>query len=344
MSDHRSGGTPPGWYPDNTGQTRWWDGEGWTPHTQPAAPQGGPGQQPFRSGPQPGQQYSGHPTAGPGQGGHGSQGRKGGAGKVIAAVLALVVALAAIAAVWFFFLRGGGGPEEVADDYLNAAADSDFETLCDLTAADDQEALLEAADGAGDCAEASGWAEDQEEELRQQAEDSGVEVPEDPDLSFEVGDVTEDGDDATVEYSVTVDGETSDEELELVREDGDWKVVGGFAGGLTADVPEVEGIEPPDLGDDSGDSGSSSGSGGSSGDESLSPDDLGIDPDELESLDPDDLGSINPDDLGSLDPEDFGLTPEDLEEFESLNLTPEDLASLGFTPEEIEMLEQLGVI
>jgi len=315
MSDHRSGGTPPGWYPDNTGQTRWWDGEGWTPHTQPAAPQGPPG-------------HPGHPTPGPGQG------RKGGKGKVIAAVLALVVALAAIAAVWFFFLRGGGGPEEVADDYLNAAADSDFETLCDLTAADDQEALLESADGAGDCAEASDWADDQEEELRQQAEDSGVEVPEDPDISFEIGDVTEDGDDATVEYSVTVDGETSDDELELVREDGDWRVVGGFAGGLTADVPEVEGIEPPDDLEslDPGDL------------ESLDPGDLGIDPDELESLDPDDLGSISPDDLGSFDPEDFGLTPEDLEEFESLNLTPEDLESFGFTPEEIEVLEQLGVI
>lgn len=33
-----SGSTPPGFYPDSTGATRWWDGSAWTEHTQQAAP------------------------------------------------------------------------------------------------------------------------------------------------------------------------------------------------------------------------------------------------------------------------------------------------------------------
>lgn len=30
--------TPAGWYPDANGTIRWWDGMGWTEHTQPAGP------------------------------------------------------------------------------------------------------------------------------------------------------------------------------------------------------------------------------------------------------------------------------------------------------------------
>lgn len=35
-------GTPPGWYPDAQGVTRWFDGTGWTEHTQDVAPQAPP--------------------------------------------------------------------------------------------------------------------------------------------------------------------------------------------------------------------------------------------------------------------------------------------------------------
>src|SRR3954469_9418866 len=31
--------TPAGWYPDNTGQQRYWDGNGWTDHVAPGAVQ-----------------------------------------------------------------------------------------------------------------------------------------------------------------------------------------------------------------------------------------------------------------------------------------------------------------
>lgn len=46
--------TPPGWYPDAQGTTRWWDGTRWTEHTQPAAPTAGPPAPP--AAPAPGQQ------------------------------------------------------------------------------------------------------------------------------------------------------------------------------------------------------------------------------------------------------------------------------------------------
>lgn len=37
MTDQGAGVPPPGWYPDGTGGTRWWDGQGWTAHVSPPA-------------------------------------------------------------------------------------------------------------------------------------------------------------------------------------------------------------------------------------------------------------------------------------------------------------------
>lgn len=33
---HRAATAAPGWYPDQQGALRWWDGQQWTAHTQPA--------------------------------------------------------------------------------------------------------------------------------------------------------------------------------------------------------------------------------------------------------------------------------------------------------------------
>lgn len=42
---------PPGWYPDNSGTTRYWDGAQWTQHVQPGLPVPVPGQPVPVSGP-----------------------------------------------------------------------------------------------------------------------------------------------------------------------------------------------------------------------------------------------------------------------------------------------------
>ena len=60
---------PAGWYPDAQGVTRWWDGNQWTEHTQPAGgqPQGGGAGQQYGGGQQQyggGQQYGGAQQAG----------------------------------------------------------------------------------------------------------------------------------------------------------------------------------------------------------------------------------------------------------------------------------------
>lgn len=44
FSNDQAPSTPPGWYPDESGQQRYWDGEAWTDHVQggnPAVPQHG---------------------------------------------------------------------------------------------------------------------------------------------------------------------------------------------------------------------------------------------------------------------------------------------------------------
>src|SRR6478735_6899106 len=39
MTEQTGGQPPAGWYPDGTGQVRYWDGAAWTEHVQPAQPE-----------------------------------------------------------------------------------------------------------------------------------------------------------------------------------------------------------------------------------------------------------------------------------------------------------------
>ncbi|HEX2144368.1 MAG TPA: DUF4878 domain-containing protein [Glycomyces sp.] len=110
------------------------------------------------------------------------------------------------------------------EDITNAIAEGDFagaaengeEHFCadDVAAIKDMEATFE---GMSD--------EERDQALDMMAED--VKVPDD--WSYEIGEVTEDGDTATVEVAMTEGDETTDETIDLVKEDDAWKVCGFLA-------------------------------------------------------------------------------------------------------------------
>ena len=283
--------TPPGWYPDGQGGQRWWDGNQWTEHTQPAqgdapeapaapqapstpggdlptqvapnraseyqAPQQQPQQQPAQpqqpAAPygapagggfgQPGAQQSygqqgygqpgyGQQSFGQGYGGQSTGGK--GKGKLFAIIGGAVGALilGVILLVVLLNVLGGGGAEGVAEDYLEAGADFDIQRTCELSTDDHRQEVF----GGTDCGNA-------EDTLNESFDGSGTEydsyeeIFEDLEYEYEIGDVKEDGDTATVEYTCSLkytgdeEGfgevfETEDDEadLKLVKEDGDWKV------------------------------------------------------------------------------------------------------------------------
>jgi hypothetical protein len=102
-----------------------------------------------------------------------------------------------------------GSPAHVVEQYFAAAEGRDCETLIDLVSdatwedvgvTDEQEALANCRDAA---------------ETGQQLEGMSLD---------EIGDVTEDGDAATVEVNGTYEGEPLTETFRLVRESGSWKL------------------------------------------------------------------------------------------------------------------------
>ncbi len=209
------------------------------PYGAPAGqqqPYGAPQQQPYGGAPQQ-QSYGapggpspyGAPGGYPGRGSSGGGGRKlliligGGVAAVIVLIILLVVAFSVI---------GGGSPEDVAGDYFAAIEDGDVEKLCELSSEDEQDAEFEIydVDNCGDYAE----------EFEDSSEAGEFEdYRDDFDFEYEIGDVTERDKTADVDYTVTYkytgddediadfydeDGEESDGTLELVKEDGEWKV------------------------------------------------------------------------------------------------------------------------
>ncbi|RRR97444.1 DUF4878 domain-containing protein [Glycomyces terrestris] len=112
------------------------------------------------------------------------------------------------------------GAEDMVTAMLDGDADKAGEVASDHFCADDVEGVKEAA----------GMFADMSEEERQSALDmAGDEFTMFEDLSYEIGEVTEDGDTATVEASITADGETTDETFDLVKEDDAWKICGFLA-------------------------------------------------------------------------------------------------------------------
>ncbi|GAA3830377.1 DUF2510 domain-containing protein [Nocardioides panacisoli] len=277
MSDPNQPTTPPGWYPDGQGGQRWWDGQQWTEHTQPGdaggqrptpgapqappsadaptqvapnraadypAPQqpqqpyGAPAQQPYGAQPygapqQPG--YGAPQQPGYGAPQYGAPAKSGGKkGLLIGAIVAVVLVLLVCGIGGFFILKGGDDPKSVADDYLGALADGDFNKACDLSSGDAQKKIFDDS-GASKCSEV----EDKYDELLASSGQDGSfkDFFKDLDVNYDIGDVNENGDKATVKYTIEVkytgDDETlgqafeqpkSDETLTMVKEDGDWKV------------------------------------------------------------------------------------------------------------------------
>lgn len=111
-----------------------------------------------------------------------------------------------------------------AEDLANAMVDGDFEGAADAAedhfCADDVAGIRDIADQFAELPE-----ETADGALQEMA--SEVEIPDD--FEYEIGDVTEDGDTATVAVSVTSDGETNEESFDLTKEDDEWKICGEFA-------------------------------------------------------------------------------------------------------------------
>jgi hypothetical protein len=68
MSDPNQPSVPPGWYPDGQGGQRWWDGNQWTEHQQPAPGAVPPPPAPPPAPGAPGQTYGAPPPPPPGFG------------------------------------------------------------------------------------------------------------------------------------------------------------------------------------------------------------------------------------------------------------------------------------
>jgi hypothetical protein len=195
---------------------------GWqqTPQQQPDyAQQGYPGQQPWQS-----------PQGGSGGGGKGR-------GKLIALIGGGVALLVVVAVVLFLVLGGSSGATGAAEDYLDAQVDGDQQKVCELSTKDSMKETFELYEVEGDdCGDLADKIEENEDFKEFLA------VLEDVDADFDVKDAEEDGDKATVDYSVTLEYTGDDEEkfkellgeeetkttqkgtLTLVKEDGDWRV------------------------------------------------------------------------------------------------------------------------
>ena len=204
-------------------------------YAQQGYPQGGYGQQGY---PQQGYQqgYPGQQSWGAQQGGSGG-GKGKGKGKLLALIGGGVALLVVLALVLFFVLGGGSGAKGTAEDYLNAQVDGDQEKVCELSTKDSMKDTFELYEVEGeDCGDLAKKIEENDDFKE------FLDVLKDVDADFDIKDAKEDGDKATVSYSVTLEYTGDDEEkfkeilgeddtkttqkgkLTLVKEDGDWRV------------------------------------------------------------------------------------------------------------------------
>ncbi|MEU6859811.1 DUF4878 domain-containing protein [Glycomyces sp. NPDC046736] len=111
-----------------------------------------------------------------------------------------------------------------AEDLVNAMLDGDAEKAGEIA---EEYACAEDADSMKEAATL--FADLSEEERKEAIDMAGDSLSKISDVEYEIGDVKEEDDTATVEVSITVDGDTTDETIDLVKEDDAWKICGYFA-------------------------------------------------------------------------------------------------------------------
>jgi Domain of unknown function (DUF4878) len=119
---------------------------------------------------------------------------------VLASVAALVLGAGLAGCI-----VGAGGPDDAVNDFAAAVADEDFGAACGYLS----EEIQSAADAQGGC----------EAALEAGLTDEDIADAE----TLEAETVEEDGDTAVVETSSEAEGT---QEVELTKEDGDWKISG----------------------------------------------------------------------------------------------------------------------
>lgn len=214
MSDPNRPTTPPGWYPEGRGQ-RWWDGSRWTDQVQPPP-------------------YFPATVTG---------GRRRPSAVLLGGAFALLAILVALVVVFTVVVEDS--PEGVAEDFLDAGFDRNFDRICELYSEDRRDYYFDRAE-ADDCDEYVDWAEGEFDDFGDALDEAyGITVEEYYDAidhEVEITDVDEESDDlVVVEYEETfaytgddediIDrqfgGETTDVDngvIRLVREGGEWKV------------------------------------------------------------------------------------------------------------------------
>ena len=125
----------------------------------------------------------------------------------LAATLRLLVIVLALACASFTVTAcgplGGGSPEDALNDLKDAAEDGDEEKICDLFTEDAKDQIEENVDES--CEDFYGGASDEDLEILS---------------DFEVKEVEEEGDEATV----TIEADGEEDEAEMKKEDGEWKI------------------------------------------------------------------------------------------------------------------------
>ena len=123
-------------------------------------------------------------------------------------------AIALLAVVVLWACGGKSGPKEVGEKFLNAIASSDYETAKKYATKEAQESLTMMASMAG-------------------------EAPKGEPAKIEIGEVKEEGDKATLSYKEN----GTDQTLDLVKEEGEWKANWNKMGGATPDAGIGEAVE-----------------------------------------------------------------------------------------------------